>query len=112
MAGGCAAVVGAAAVVVTGGRVTKSTSPRLKTAEGTSSFTGPFEDRVLLKTNWPVISDILRRLSPVVSEETPRCGTPSKLKKTMSVALWVVKVWSNLNCPLIHTYTDDLYMCT
>ena len=86
---GCDKVVagGCAAVVVTGGRVTKSTSPRLKAAEGTSSLTGAFEDRVLLKTNRPVASDILRRVSPEVSEEIPRCGTPSKLKKTISVAL-------------------------
>ena len=86
---GCDKVVagGCAAVVATGGRVTKSTSPRLKIAEGTSIFTGPFEDRVLLKTNRPVVADILRRLSPEVSEETPRCGMPSKLKKTISVAL-------------------------
>jgi hypothetical protein len=82
VAGGCAAVVAA-----TGGRVTKSTSPRLKIAEGTSIFTGPLEDRVLLKTNRLVVSDILRRLSPEVSEETARCGMPSKLKKTISVAL-------------------------
>ena len=76
-----------AAVVATGGRVTKSTSPRFKIADGTSSFTEPFEERVLLKTNRLVVSDILRRLSPEVSEEIPRCGTPSKLKKTISVAL-------------------------
>ena len=82
VAGGCAAVVAAA-----GGRVTKSTSPRFKIAEGTSIFTGPFEDRVLLKMNRPVVSDILRRLSPEVSEEIPRWGMPSKLKKTISVAL-------------------------
>ena len=95
--GGCSAVVDAASVIARGGRATKSTAPKFKTVDGTSNFCGPFEDSVLLKTNLPEDSDSLKRLSPVVSDETARCGTPSKLKKTMSVTLCVGKVWSNLN---------------
>lgn len=90
----CAAVVtkpdsvrAAAGVVEAGGKVTKLTSPTSNTPDGTSSFTAPVEDKVRLKTNWPVVSDIRRRLTPAVSEDTPRYGLPIKLRKTTSVAL-------------------------
>lgn len=89
--GGAAVVDGEASVVAAGaggGTITPPPAPPSpKILEGTSSFTALFEDKVRLKTNKPVDSAIRKRLTPAVSEDTPRYGVPSKLKKTMSVAL-------------------------
>ena len=93
---GGAAVVDDASVVGVVGKVTRP-SPKAASCDGTSNFTELFDERVLLKTNSPVDSDIRKRVTPAVSEETPRCATPNKLKKTISVALSVGKLWSNLN---------------